>query len=79
MRFITKKIETNPLNRMKNDQSQSETQIINNRNRIGNYLLHGVKKLMVKVGNKFELIDELKLKLQLNHNCFFNFSIQIIE
>lgn len=62
MCFVTKKVETNPLNRMKNDQSQSETQIINHRNRIGNNLLHGVKKLMVKVGNKFELIDELKLE-----------------
>ena len=79
MCFVTKKVEANPLYWMKNNQSQSETQIINHRNRIGNNLLHGVKKLMVKVGNKIELIDELKLKLQLNYNCFFDFSIEVIE
>ena len=40
MSMISKYIETHPLNGMKNHQTQSETQVINDRNWIGYQLFH---------------------------------------
>ena len=43
MGLITKNMETNPLNWMKYDQSQTEAQIINDGNGIRNQFLHALK------------------------------------
>jgi len=48
MSLIAKNIETNPLNRMKDTQCQSETKVINNRNGIRNQLFHNYKKIVCK-------------------------------
>ena len=43
MCLVAKNIETNPLNRMKHNQTQSEAQIINHRNGIGYKFFHRAK------------------------------------
>jgi hypothetical protein len=43
VRLVSEKIETNPLDWMKKNQTTNKTKVIYNRNGIGYKLFHGVK------------------------------------
>lgn len=70
MCLVAKHVETNPLNRMKNKQCQTKTEIINNRYRVRNYFLHA-SKISAKVINIFLALFHLEKVAKNSFNCTF--------